>query len=168
MEEGLFCLLFLLTGHTWSARPHGWKSEFPHAAAGSAPLNADLPGCVPVLQLACHYGLQLLANSEHCWSLRLQLKADVSTSPPHKWLHPIPANVSVRMASSLGCGRSKVPQFVSVLGNNGTSRRQQRRFEDDQFWKLWIIYLKINLTPCHQHICNIGAPSLWQQQYNWA
>lgn len=66
VEEGLFCLLFLLTGHAWSARLHGWKSEFPHAAAESAPLNADLPGYVPVLQLACHYGLQLLANSEHC------------------------------------------------------------------------------------------------------
>lgn len=113
--------------------PDGWKSEFPHAAARSAPPHADVPGSVLVLQLACHYGLQLLANAEHCWSLRLPLKADVSTSPPHKWLHPIPADVSVRVASSLGWGRSKVPQFVSLLGNNGASQRQENRFEDDQF-----------------------------------
>lgn len=41
-------------------------------------------------------------------------------------------------------------------------------FVDDKFWKLGIIYLNVDLVPCHRHLHNIVAPSLCQQQYNWA
>lgn len=87
-RERLFHLLFLLKGHASTAGHRSLKSEFPRAAAPRAPLPADPPGYPLLLQLACHSRLQRLANGEYRCSLRLPLKADVSTSPPHKLLRP--------------------------------------------------------------------------------